>query len=149
MSDEKLREIAQAVFPRGISRPSLLRVGAFDRVDAAHDRVVAHRGDAPQWVFVVLRGQVDAVASTGHRTPHRVGELVGDAPALAHQSWPHTSVVHGSARLLLIPTNRFANLLAEVPELGAVVLRSLSARVVAAETPSSRRNHARLALNQI
>jgi CRP-like cAMP-binding protein len=141
--DAKLHEIASVLFPVGVSYRSLLRLGAFDRIDLEHGRTIAREDDAVNCVFVVLSGALEAATPGRHRTL-RAGAIVGDAPTLARQPWPHRLEVVGSARLLVIPARQFSSLMTEVPEFGAVVLRSLSIRVVEAEQLGShhrRRNH--------
>ena len=128
MSDNKLNEIAQVLFPRGISRSGLLRLGACDRVDVDRGRVIAEAGGRVDCVFVVLRGYVDV-----GRRRCGPGDVLGDAAALVHAPWEQSAVVAREARLLVIPAQRFASLLEDVPEFNAVVMRALSARLLTAE----------------
>jgi CRP-like cAMP-binding protein len=126
MPDAKLDEIARVLFPTGVARAGLLRLGKLDRVDVSDRTVLARAGDPTRFVFCVLAGYVDH----GHAVAGP-GELLGDAGALVGARWTTSAVAHGDGRVLLVPAQRFPALLGDVPELNAAVMRSLSERVVA------------------
>jgi CRP-like cAMP-binding protein len=111
-----------------------MRLGVYDRVDCSTGKLLATAGQPARWVYLVIDGAVAVTLRDGRHQYFDRGSLVGDEAVLARQSYPHTAVASCPTRLLVIPATHFEALVAEIPALTATVVKSLSARLIAAET---------------
>lgn len=98
-----------------------------DEIDVETGRVLCRQGETGHEAFVIIAG--DASVSVDNKQVGTVGPgtLVGEISLIDHG--PRTATVTAATplHLLVVPQNRFAQLLEEVPGLPVVIMRDLAA----------------------
>ena len=126
--DAKLDHLRGVRLFRNCSHKQLEHVASIvDEIDIEAGRVLCRQGDAGHEAFVIIAGE--GTVTVDGKVMDTVGPstLVGEISLIDHG--PRTATVTASSpmNLLVIPGNRFAQLLEEVPGLPVVIMRDLAA----------------------
>lgn len=126
--DAKIDHLRAVRLFRNCSHKQLEHVASIvDEIDIEPGRVLCRQGDAGHEAFVIIAGE--GTVSVDGKAVDTVGPstLIGEVSLIDHG--PRTATVTASSPmdLLVIPGNRFAQLLEEVPGLPVVIMRDLAA----------------------
>lgn len=126
--DAKLDHLRAVRLFRNCSHKQLEHVASIvDEIDIEAGRVLCRQGDTGHEAFVIISGE--GTVTVDGKVMDTVGPstLVGEISLIDHG--PRTATVTASSpmNLLVIPGNRFAQLLEEVPGLPVVIMRDLAA----------------------
>ncbi len=126
--DAKLDHLRAVRLFRNCSHKQLEHVASIvDEIDIEPGRVLCRQGDTGHEAFVIIAGE--GTVTVDGKVMDTVGPstLVGEISLIDHG--PRTATVTASSpmNLLVIPGNRFAQLLEEVPGLPVVIMRDLAA----------------------
>ena len=126
--DAKLDHLRAVRLFRNCSHKQLEHVASIvDEIDIEPGRVLCRQGEVGHEAFVIIAGE--GTVTVDGKVMDTVGPstLVGEISLIDHG--PRTATVTASSPmdLLVIPGNRFAQLLEEVPGLPVVIMRDLAA----------------------
>lgn len=126
--DAKLDHLRAVRLFRNCSHKQLEHVASIvDEVDVEAGRVLCRQGETGHEAFVVVAGE--AVVSVDGVEVDTVGPgtLVGEISLIDHGTRTASVIARSPMHLMVVPGNRFAQLLEEVPGLPVVIMRDLAA----------------------
>lgn len=128
--DAKLDHLRAVRLFRNCSHRQLEHVASIlDEVDVEPGRVLCRQGEIGHEAFIVVSGE--AIFSVDGREVQRsgAGEIIGEVSLI--DRGPRTGTVTAATpmHLLVVPGNRFEQLLEEVPGLPTVIMRDLAHRL--------------------
>jgi CRP-like cAMP-binding protein len=126
--DAKLDHLRAVRLFRNCSHKQLEQVASIvDEIDVEAGRVLCRQGETGHEAFVVIAGEASVIVDGSEVETLGPGSLVGEISLIDHG--PRTATVSAKTpmHLLVVPGNRFAQLLEEVPGLPVVIMRDLAA----------------------
>jgi CRP-like cAMP-binding protein len=126
--DAKLDHLRAVRLFRNCSHKQLEQVASIvDEIDVEAGRVLCRQGETGHEAFVVISGEASVIVDGNEVETLGPGALVGEISLIDHG--PRTATVSAKSpmHLLVVPGNRFAQLLEEVPGLPVVIMRDLAA----------------------
>jgi CRP-like cAMP-binding protein len=118
----------------GLSRRHLKRVSSLARTRRfAPGTSIVRRGDAGSAFFVLLDGEARVVPPTGRPRRLRAGDFFGEMALLDESPRSADVVADGEVLAMTISRSAFGKLLRNEPALAQELLRTLAARLRAAE----------------
>lgn len=126
--DAKLDHLRAVRLFRNCSHRQLEQVAEIvDEIDVEAGRVLCRQGETGHEAFVVVAGEAAVIVDGKKVESVGPGTMVGQISLIDHG--PRTATVEASSpmHLLVVPGNRFAQLLEEVPGLPVVIMRDLAA----------------------
>jgi CRP-like cAMP-binding protein len=126
--DAKLDHLRAVRLFRNCSHKQLEQVASIvDEIDVEAGRVLCRQGETGHEAFVVIAGEASVTVDGAEVETLGPGSLVGEISLIDHG--PRTATVSAKTpmHLLVVPGNRFAQLLEEVPGLPVVIMRDLAA----------------------
>ncbi len=96
-------------------------------IDVAAGRVLCLQGEVGHEAFVVVAGDASVAVDGKEVETVGPGHLVGEISLIDHGPRTATVTAKSPMHLLVVPGNRFAQLLEEVPGLPVVIMRDLAA----------------------
>ena len=126
--DAKLDHLRAVRLFRNCSHKQLEHVASIvDEVDVEAGRVLCRQGEAGHEAFVIIAGEAIVTIDGKEMDTAGPGTLVGEISLIDHGPRTATVTARSPLHLLVVPGNRFAQLLEEVPGLPVVIMRDLAA----------------------
>jgi CRP/FNR family transcriptional regulator, cyclic AMP receptor protein len=126
--DAKLDHLRAVRLFRNCSHKQLEHVASIvDEIEIEPGRTICRQGETGHEAFVVVSGEASVAVDGNVVDTIGPGALVGEISLIDHG--PRTATVTASSpmHVLVVPGNRFAQLLEEVPGLPVVIMRDLAA----------------------
>lgn len=125
--DAKLDHLRAVRLFRNCSHKQLEHVASIvDEIDVEAGRVLCRQGETGHEAFVIVSGEASVVADGVTYDNVGPGTLVGEISLIDHGPRTATVTAASPLQLLVVPGNRFAQLLEEVPGLPVVIMRDLA-----------------------
>ncbi len=126
--DAKLDHLRAVRLFRNCSHKQLEQVASIvDEIDVEAGRVLCRQGETGHEAFVVIAGEASVTVDGAEVETLGPGSLVGEISLIDHGPRTATVSAKTAMHLLVVPGNRFAQLLEEVPGLPVVIMRDLAA----------------------
>ena len=130
--------LAEVPLFAGLSRRHLKRVASLARTRRfARGTSIVRRGDAGTSFFVLIDGEARVVVPKGRARRLRAGDFFGEMALFDDSPRSADVVADGEVLVMTISRNAFAKLLRGEPALSQELLRTLAARLRAAERSSA------------
>jgi CRP/FNR family cyclic AMP-dependent transcriptional regulator len=125
-----VEKLAGVPFFDGFSADEMQRVAQLaDDVDAEKDAVLVEQGRVGQECFVILEGEAGVYVGDERITTSGPGSMVGEMALLEHRPRNATVVADTPMKLIVLDTNAFKQMLAEMPKVNDRVMETLAARL--------------------
>ncbi len=125
--DAKLDHLRAVRLFRNCSHKQLEHVASIvDEIDVEAGRVLCRQGETGHEAFVIVSGEAAVTADGDSYANVGPGTLVGEISLIDHGPRTATVTAASPMQLLVVPGNRFAQLLEEVPGLPVVIMRDLA-----------------------
>lgn len=126
--DAKLDHLRAVRLFRNCSHKQLEHVATIvDEIDIEAGRVLCRQGEVGHEAFVVIAGEATVSIDGNEVETLGPGALIGEVSLIDHGPRTATVTSRTPMHLLVVPGNRFAQLLEEVPGLPIVIMRDLAA----------------------
>jgi len=126
--DAKLDHLRAVRLFRNCSHKQLEHVASIlDEVEIEAGRTLCRQGEAGHEAFVVISGEATVSVDGAEVDTIGPGHLVGEISLIDHGPRTATVVAKTAMEVLVVPGNRFSQLLEEVPGLPVVIMRDLAA----------------------
>lgn len=126
--DAKLDHLRAVRLFRNCSHKQLEQVASIvDEIEVEPGRVLCRQGEVGHEAFVIVAGEASVTVDGEEREIVGPGSLVGEVSLIDHGPRTATVAAKTPLHLLVVPGNRFAQLLEEVPGLPVVIMRDLAA----------------------
>jgi CRP-like cAMP-binding protein len=134
VGEEWLATLHEVALFEGLSKRHLRRVAKLARIRRfASGSTIVRAGDAGSSFFVVLDGTARVVPASGRARRLGVGDCFGEMSLLDGAPRSADVIAEGEVLALMIGRSAFGKLLRKEPALMQVLLRTLAARLRAAE----------------
>ncbi|MFN0028232.1 MAG: cyclic nucleotide-binding domain-containing protein [Acidimicrobiales bacterium] len=125
--DAKLDHLRAVRLFRNCSHKQLEHVASIvDEIDVEAGRVLCKQGESGHEAFVIVSGEASVVSDGVTFDNVGPGTLVGEISLIDHGPRMATVTAATPMQLMVVPGNRFAQLLEEVPGLPVVIMRDLA-----------------------
>ncbi len=126
--DAKLDHLRAVRLFRNCSHKQLEHVASIvDEIDVEPGRVLCKQGETGHEAFVIVSGEASVTGDGATFDNVGPGTLVGEISLIDHGPRTATVTAVSPMQLMVVPGNRFAQLLEEVPGLPVVIMRDLAA----------------------
>lgn len=130
MSDSKLERLQAAPFFAGCDRKELKDLeGIIDTVEVKEGVELFRQGRREHYAYVVESGTAEVVIDGKIVAEIPKGEMIGEIALLVHGPSSATVTAKTPMSLLVIPHDRFGQILADTPGLSLAIARELAQRL--------------------